>query len=105
MCSLQIYFQFISLHSHSLLETICDAKAARVKLGKYFAQNSFSAPTQVFKECWSGVPPPPSENGNLVRTWHFGFELGLKYPPPPMTYVGAGVWRLIAVSPKDTVSF
>ena len=23
-------------------------------------------------------------------------------PPPLRTYVGAGVWRLIAVSPKDT---
>ena len=32
---------------------------------------------------WSGVPPPPPENENL----------------------GGGVWRLIAVSLKDTGSF
>ena len=56
---------------------------------------------------WSGVPPtPPPENENLVRTWHFAFELVWSTTTPqPRTYVGAGVWRLIAVFPKDTVSF
>ena len=63
------------------------------EFGKYFAQNSLSALTQVFEECWSGVLPPteiwsgqvwhftldlswpgvhPSpKNENLVKTWHF----------------------------------
>ena len=53
-------------------------------LPEFLVQNSLSAHTQVFQKCWSRVPPPS---------------------PPLMTYVGAGVWRLIAVSPKDTVSF
>ena len=51
---------------------------------------------------WSGVTPPPQ--------WKFWQILALRFElvwsnPPPPTYVGAGVWRLIAVSPKDTVSF
>ena len=46
---------------------------------------------------WSTAPSPPNEN--LDRTCHFGFGFGLEFPPPG-TYVGAGVWRLIAVSPR-----
>ena len=68
----------------------------------YFARIPYSAQAQL---------PPPShpENENLVRTWHLEFQVGkklAKIPPPLMTYVeGAGVWRLIAVFPKETVSF
>ena len=64
----------------------------RCKGFQSFAQNSLSAPTQVFQECWSEHPPSflPTENEKLGRSWHLGFEL---------------VWRLIAVSAKDTVSF
>ena len=55
------------------------------------------------------LPPSHPENENLVRTWHFEFQVGkklAKIPPPLMTYVeGAGVWRLIAVFPKETFSF
>ena len=82
---------------------------------------------------WSGPPPPP-KNEDLDRSWHFGlswsgpplppyadldrsWHFGLSWsgpPPPPQfrfgqilalwDYVGTGVWRLIAVSRKDTVS-
>ena len=47
--------------------------------------------------------PPPYEN--FGRSWHFGFELVWRTPPLENEYVGGGVWRLIAVSLKDTVSF
>ena len=30
-------------------------------------------------------------------------SLSGEQPPTPLTYAGAGVWRLNAVSPKDTV--
>ena len=55
---------------------------------------------------WSGKPPHPPRKcrfGQIVALWVW-VRLG---PPPPLlpTYVGAGVWRLIALSPKDTVSF
>ena len=71
---------FISLHTRSVWETICDAlphSSYQIPVGKYFAQNFLSAHPQVFQECWSGVLPPPSptENENLGRSWRFGFEL------------------------------
>ena len=74
------------------------------------------------------VPPPPPENENLGRSWHFEFELVWRVPPPhppkmkiwadlgtlslswsgeyphPLFH-GARMWRLIAVSPVDTISF
>ena len=53
-------------------KTICDARAARVWHGKICAQNSLSAPTQVFQDR----------------------NVGLEFPP----HVGAGVWRLLTVS-------
>ena len=48
------------------------------------------------------LPPPPpmktrTDLGSLDLSWH-------SVSPPP-TYVGVGVWRLIAVSPRYTVSF
>ena len=56
----------------------------------------------------SPYPPPPPAPGK----WKFGQDsalgiwVGLEYPHLPLqTYVGASVWRLIFVSPKDTVSF
>ena len=76
----------------------------KARLPEFVAQNSLSAPTQVFQECWSGLsPPPPHENEKLDTSWHLGFELGWSIHPP--TYAGAGVWRLIAVFPKHTISF
>ena len=52
---------------------------------------------------WSGLPPVKmkiwADLGTLDLSWS-----GVS-PSPLWTYVGAGVWRLIAESPKDTVSF
>ena len=61
-------------------------------------------PLKYFGNVGLEYPPPLSDSKNLVKTWHFGIWVGLEYPTP-RTYVGAGVWRLIAVSLKDTVSF
>ena len=38
--------------------------------------------------------PPLKKGENLVRTWNFGFDL--VQSTPPRSYVGAGMWRLIA---------
>ena len=58
-----------------------------------------------FELVWDHPLPTP-ENATLDRSWHFGFELVWDHHPiPSRTYVTAGVWRLIAVSPRDTVSF
>ena len=46
------------------------------------------------------IPP----NGNLARSWHFRFWLSRSPPPPPFSG-GWSMWRLIAVSPKDAISF
>ena len=74
----------IRLHTRSVWETICDKK------GFELVQNT-------------RVTPPPK-----MKTWPDWGTLDLGWSrghPPPMTNVGAGVWRLIAVSPKNTVSF
>ena len=48
--------------------------------------------------------PPPPQNWNLARSWHFEFWQPKNTPPTPTQSVAVGsVWRLIAVSPKDTV--
>ena len=67
---------------------MCDARASRVWLGKYFAQNSLSAPTQVFQEClsgpkiqiWTDLGTPRPDNSDLDRSWHFRLSW---YGPPP----------------------
>ena len=48
-------------------------------------------PLSLEMEIWAGL-------GTLDLSWS-------GVPPPPRTYVGAGVWRLIAASPKGIVSF
>ena len=55
-----------------------------------------------FELVWS--MPHPFENENLGRSWHFEFELVRSTPPPP-EFQGACMWRLISVSPVDTISF
>ena len=52
----------------------------------------------------SGVHPP-SKNDNLGRSWDFGFELVWSTPPPPLKFQGVRMWRLISVSPVDTIAF
>ena len=66
-----------------------------IPVSKYLVQNFLSAATQVFQECWSGVPPPPpprSPSENLGRSWHLEFEwvwsTCLIPPPPP----SSGSW-------------
>ena len=73
------------------------AMRQQAMLPQFLVQNSLNVPTQVFQECWSGIPPPP--NANLDRFREFGFEL-VWSTHHPSTYVGAGVWRLIAGSPQ-----
>ena len=47
-------------------------------------------------------PPPHPDNADLDRSWHFGFCWS--DPPPPPGFRWARMWRLIAVSPMDTIS-
>ena len=79
--------------NHFLVSThvVCERLTAmqqQARLPEFLVQNSLSAPTQVFQECWSGVPPPwkwkfgqiwhlgfDPPNEKLDRSWHFGFEL------------------------------
>ena len=75
--------------------------------GKFCAQNSLSAPTQLFQECWSG--PPPCRFGQILAVW---VELvWTTHPPPKMqiwTDLGlCGNWCVDTnrCTPKDTVSF
>ena len=55
---------------------------------------------------WSGpkIPTPPPKNADLDRSWHFGLSWSGP-PPPPHQFQGAHMWRPIAVSPVDTISF
>ena len=97
-----------SLHIRSVWETICDAlpHSSYQNLG---FKSLWVPPLKYLRNVVSRVTaPPPPPNENLVRILHFGFQLVWSNPPaprPPRTYVGAGVWRLVAVSPKDTVLF
>ena len=71
----------ISLHIRSMWETICDA-LPHSSYQNLAARNFGSK----FLECRQ------PENADLDRSWHF------------WGFVGTGMWRLIAVSPKDTIS-
>ena len=104
---MMIHLWWVSLQRSLLVSThvvFCDAlphSSYQNLAGRICVQNSSSAPTQVFQECWSwpppplkmqiwtdpgtwglswsGPPPPPPmpspENADLDRSWHFGFEL------------------------------
>ena len=79
--------------NHFLVSThyVCgDYLRCNSKLGfqKFWSKVLWVPPTQVFQECWSGVPPPwkwkfgqiwhlgfDPPNEKLDRSWHFGFEL------------------------------
>ena len=51
------------------------AMQQQARLPEFLVQNSLTAPTQVFQECWSGVNPPPPKMkiwldwGTLDLTW------------------------------------
>ena len=62
------------VYTHVVCERL-SAMQEQARLPEFLVQNSLSAPTQVFQECWSGLQPPPLENKKLARTWHMGFEL------------------------------
>ena len=47
---------------------------------------------------------PPPRNWNLSRSWHFEFWLLQSTPLPPQRKQGDRMWRLISVSPVDTIS-
>ena len=108
----------ISLHIRSMWETICDAKASRKWQGKICTEIPHN--TLFWNLVQNNTPPPrklkfrqildfgiwltqntPSPNWNLGRSWHF--EFWLPEPPPPHPSVGWSMWRLIAVSPKDSI--
>ena len=50
-------------------------------LPEFLVQNSLSAPTQVFQECWS-EPPPPLKMQKRTDLGTLG-RVGLDPPPPP----------------------
>ena len=64
----------------SVWETICDT-LPHSSYQNFWFKIPLSAPTQVFQECWSGVPLPPDEN--LARLKDFGFVLVLSTCPHP----------------------
>ena len=81
------------------------AMQEQARLVKFLAQNSLSAPTQVFEECGvCGV-----QNTPIPWKWKFGQDLGLwvlsSQEHPLFSPLPPSVWILTAVSPTDTVSF
>ena len=66
-------FDFL-VSTHIVSERLSEMQQ-QARLQELLVQNSLSAPTQVFQECWSGVPPPPPPNENLDRSRHLGFQL------------------------------
>ena len=48
------------------------------QLPEFLVQNALSAPTQVFQECWSGVPKNEILFDLALAIW-----VGLEYPHPP----------------------
>ena len=109
LSSLHYSLHILLVSTHVVCERL-SAMQQLARLPEFLVQNSLSTP----------LP-----NENLDRSWHFGFELVCpSYPPPappqikiwadfgildfswsglpPLPPTGS-VWRLIAVSPKDTV--
>ena len=60
------------------------------QLPEILVQNSLSSPSQVFQECWSGLPPPPPE----IQIWTDLGTLGFDFPehPPPPTLPKIQIW-------------
>ena len=105
-CSFKTVFHSFSLHIRSMWETICDAQAGFCTLT---SNSNFLS--KFSREPLSGIsdqrvpiptPSPTPENWNLGRSWHFQY-LTPEYPPPRNQ--GYRMWRLISVSPVDTISF
>ena len=71
----QNFSVIISLHLRSMWEPICDAVASWS--GWKFGSKFWECPTLRTES------PPPPENWNLGRSWHFEFWLWLGILPPP----------------------
>ena len=72
------------------------AMQEQARLREFCAQNSLSAPTQVFVEC--GVRS--TENENLARMRDFGFELIQNIPPPAMKiWLGLRTFHPLLLTP------
>ena len=80
--------------------------SSRMLHGKIFAHFAKNTNSQFDYPRITPRPPPPPEDWNSGKSWHFEFWLP-KNPPPPPPEKGCtwSLWKLIAVSPKDTVSF
>lgn len=66
---------------------LLSAMQQQARLREFLVQNSLSAATQVFQECWYGLHAHPHPNNeNLGRSWHFGFVLVWS------TWWGGGGW-------------
>ena len=118
--------------THVVCERLSAMQGLKNMAWQNLCSKFLECPTQVFQECWSG-PPPPSPPDNLGTLGWVGLDhhpfpspprkcrfghlgplgwVGLDHHHPPwkcrfgqlLDYVGTGVWRLITVSPKDTVS-
>ena len=93
----------ISLHIRSMWETICDALASWS--GWEFGSKIPVYPILGFGSQNTPIPPPPPENWNLGRSWHFKtfqFWLAQNTLPPansaPLRYVETNI-----CIPADTV--
>ena len=72
----------ISLHIRSMWETICDAQAGFCVNSKFLSKFS-RAPVSGISD--QSTPPPPHENWNLGRSWHFEYlQFWLPEFPPPL---------------------
>ena len=121
-------FRLISRHTRSVWATIYDS-LPHSSYQDFWFKNPWVPPLKYFRNVGLEYPPPhpPWKFGQDLA---LGIWVGMEYPPPakmktwpdwgtldlslsrvnppphPRTYVvGAGVWRLIVVFPKDTVSF
>ena len=95
--------------------------ALHIPVGRIFGSKFLECPHSSISGMlvWSTTPSPPKEN--LGRSWHFGLELVWSTPPSNENmgrswhfglelvwstpkFGGARIWKLISVSPVDTIS-
>ena len=94
-------FELVSLHIHSMWETICDA--LHIPVGRIFDSKFLECPTQVFQECWSGVPTTPLK----MKIWADLGTLDLSWsgvPPNPHRVLRSSYVETNFCIPMDTIS-
>ena len=74
------FFRLFSLHIRSMWETICDAQAG---FCTHSSNSKFVSKIPRLPPLSEQRAPPPPENWNLGRSWHFEFWLGRIPAPPP----------------------